>query len=200
MKKKWPGFLLGPKLYCKHKYLFQGAANPGAGAAAVFVFSANGMADPSTVHGATQPRGFNELGLLYASNYVVKAHIKASFVNLSVASDDTYVVGISLRDTSTTSTSIRDNIEARVSTYKSMGPEDGHTSVSLWAYPANFLGFPKGQNEEDLKGTVTANPINEALFQVFAIGAGSANPGALDMNVEIEYYAIWTRPVLPIAS
>jgi len=172
--------------------------DPGSGLAAMGVFCGNSLFDPATVHTTNQPRGFDQMGLLFLSYLVLKCRLKATFVNSSETVLDQYVCFVALMNTATTTTSLSSYAEQRNSTIKSMGPEQGQLSITKTMYPAKQLGFPNGgRNEEDLKGTPSNDPPIRAFFHVGASSAEGTDPGAITVLVEMEFWALWTHPTQP---
>ncbi len=174
--------------------------DPLGGLATNVVVTCNGLFDPFGSLSTVQPRGFDQMGFLFQNYYVEKLHCKATWANKSASTSDTYICGITLRNDATPSTARVDLMESRYCKYKIMGNQDGHTSVAMTVRPANFLGFPKGRNEELMKGSTTANPGQNCFFHVFTAAVGSENPGSIVVVIELTFYTIWTDPVLPPTS
>ncbi len=196
----WNTFLLGPQIRVKHRYFLRVTIDPGAGLASQNVLMTNGMFDPNVTGGGHQPRGFDQLGLLFNTYYVEKSFIKCQFINNSVAATSTYVVIIAKDTSNLTSTSLEEWMENRVNVNTVMGPETGSKQLSMWDYPARSLGYPMGRAEDDLKGSSTSNPALQNFFHVIVAPPASADPGAMDVIIEITFYAIWSHPIEPAES
>ncbi len=194
-------YLLGTKRLVKHRFFETIALNPAAAGVSAFPYSTNGIQDPGAGGSAHQPRGFDQLAVLYAQYLVLKCHIKATFVNASSVAGDRYIVGIAHRSTVTADTTLEDYIENRNVVYKPLAADDGSTSVSMWCNAAKFSGYPRsGRGERVFHSVTTSVPEIQTFMHVFAASVVGSDPSALDVAVDITYFVEWTSPILPAVS
>lgn len=193
--------LLGNRKLVKLKYHEQLQMNPGvAGAPATYVFSANGMYDPNISGAGHQPRGFDQMMSLYDHFTVIKSKCIVTF--MKGASQNTSVITcISLRDTSTVEASMQDYIESRNTTFGSLVGAGNATRVLKKNFSAKqFLGRPHPLSEDDLRGTTSGNPTEQAYFHLAVAPTYGVDTAAVDVSVLIEYIAILTEPQNPSSS
>lgn len=193
--------LLGNKRLVKLKYHEQLQMNPGvAGIPATYVFSANGLYDPNITGAGHQPRGFDQMMALYDHYTVIKS--KCIVTYMKGASQTTSVVcAISLRDSVTVEASMQDYIESRNTTFGAL-PGAGNASKVLKKNFSTkaFLGRPHPLSEDDLRGTVSANPVEGAFFHLAVAPTYGIDTAAVDVNVLIEYIVVLTEPQNPPSS
>lgn len=182
-------FLLGNKVNTTLKYVHYGQLNPGAaGAAATYVFSANGLYDPDITGVGHQPRGFDQLIALYDHFHVTRSRIKVSFMASQAQAGA--ICGVVLQDDATPELDQIRGLENRYSYSKGLSYGNGTVEVFLNFNSKEFFNL----NDRQLYGTVSANPTDQAYFVVFAQATYGTDLAAIDYMVELEYTTTFSEP------
>lgn len=187
---------LGKKLNAKFRYSDSISINPGAaGAAGVHVFSANGLYDPDVTSTGHQPTGFDEVSALYDHYTVTWVKIRCFFLN----GDTTYsgICGISLKDNANVETDWRAYDESGLSNTGVALIQGGQSDPLVLEHEvtlSEFLGRPNILSEDDLRGTPSTNPTEQAYWHVWVAPGVSQDMAASTVIVEMEYMAIFTEP------
>ncbi len=174
------------------QFSLDAGANPSI---AAHVFSANGMFDPDITGVGHQPRGFDEIMLLY-DHYVV---VGSKMTLLVPTGDSTKIVGIALKDDNVMETTLVGYQEGRYVSSKMMAPDAGGTKIITYGFSAKrFLGRASPMSDPQLKGSDAGNPTEGAFFHVFT-GAPRAgvNPSSSVFDVKIEYRVVFIEPQNP---
>jgi len=177
------------------------ALSPGfSGVTATHVFTANGMFDPDNTGVGHQPRGFDQLMVLYDHYVVIATKITVDFIPSSGTSVNGEV-GVALRDSNSVDDS-NDYIEGGNCMYSYMSGNGGYqTRLVYQVNPNKFLGRSKPLADPDCKGSSSTNPAELAFFHVFAtnpVGGEVLQP--VCACVLIEYTAILIEPRVPTQS
>lgn len=179
------------------------ALNPGAaGTTAVHLFALNGIYDPDITGVGHQPRGFDQLSALYDHGVVIYA--KATLFATNKSGSQSQMVGMCVRDSTTTSTLNIDYIESRMTSAAVLGPlgaGTGTKEITLDCNPNEFLGRSKPLADPYLKNSNTSNPSELAYLHVFAFphdGATDTDP--IQCSIRIEYTVVFVEPINPGAS
>ncbi len=188
--------LLGNRQKITHRYFEQVAIDPGAGVTTGHVFTANGLFDPNITGTGSQPRGFDQIVAMFDHYTVIAARCTAVFTSPTSG----ILIGIAQRDNNTVPTAAIAYIEGRNVNWKAMGSLESTATIKSNMSIKNFLGRPNVLSEDDLRGSSTANPAEQAYFHVFVGSTLSNDPGSVTVQVLIEYVTIWTEPHNPTAS
>lgn len=192
------------KMTAKLAYQEVVSLNPSAIADAVHRFSANGMFDPNLTGIGHQPRGFDQYMAMFDHFVVIGVKIKCIFVGIDDSAQASMIVGVALKDSATTYTS-NDYMEGRTCNYavleqNSFGYPSQKTIV-MKANPNRFLGRSKPLSDSQLKGSITANPAEDVQLHIFASTLdGVTDPSTFNVNVLIEYTAVFIEPKTPAQS
>lgn len=186
----------------KFRYSTQGTLNPGLGAVDTHLFSANGMYDPDVAVGGSQPRGFDQIMALYDHYVVLNARATVWFTPVATATNN-YVVGVSLEDDTTAAVTLVDYAEGfRVSS--GVLQSNGDAKCFKMDFSATeFFGRSKSAvlGDDQLYGTTSANPSEQAIFHLFAGPANpTEDPGSLNFYIVIDYVAQLKEHKLPTQS
>lgn len=178
--------------YCEYNI----GLNPGiAGVPGVYVFSANGMYDPNITGVGHQPIGFDQVGEFFDHHTVIASKLRCTFQNTETG--EAQMVGIKLSDGPTFTSDIRWFIENGSCTYGtvSRGGTGGETlDLEIGCNVSKFLGRPNIMSEDDLRGSNSSNPAEQAYFLIFGGPNSTNDTAAINVLVTIEYVAIWTEP------
>lgn len=170
--------------------------NPGVGgAAAVHVFSCNGLYDPDISGVGHQPRGFDQLMELYDHYVVIAAKLTWHFGTTNASTYD-QLACISVQDDTGTSADMRDNTERAVSIIQAFpaGASGDTKSLSLGVNPNAFLGRGNPLSDSQLKGSSSANPSEQAFFHCAVAPLQAVDAATVNSYVVIEYTAIFIEP------
>lgn len=183
----------------KHRYCQTISMSPGIATANTYLFRALGMWRPNQTSTGTshQPLGFDEYTPIYDHYQVTDAKMTCSFVSGSFASTDACMVGIYVNDDATPVTTYNTVIEQGGAAYRILSPTDamGVVSVSKKFRTKEFFSVANVRDNENLKGSTTANPADDAYFTIFAQGLSvSTAPTSILVNVVIDYSAVWSEP------
>lgn len=175
--------------------------DPPLGAPGVFVFSANGLYDPNITQVGHQPRGFDQLMQLYDHYVVLGSTITVQFYNTHANNNICFVA---LKDSATPQTSLNDYLEGRNVAYKcGTGTLETHsiTTITKNFSAKKFLGRSSVLSDPELKGSASANPIEQAYYH---IGLGTHSPtadeGTVRFVARISYLVCLIEPKQPAQS
>ncbi len=172
--------------------------NVGAGGVpAVRVFSANGLFDPDITGVGHQPRGFDQLMALYDHYTVIGSKCEALFSADEAANPLCF--GIALMDGPTTSADADNYLEEP---FNAMGiaTPGGNQVKLLQKFSPKFLGYKNPMSVEELEGTDSANPAEQAYYQVYAFSPSATDEGNVHFVCRITYQVILKEPDLPTQS
>lgn len=181
------------------RYQENGSLNPTALGTAVQVFSANGVYDPNITGVGHQPRGFDELMLLYDHAVVIACKVTIDFYAKASETVNT-LCGVAVRDFTTTD---NDNgyIEGGHCLYKIVPFGTGYQSrIVMNVNPNKFLGRASPMSDPNLKNSSSSNPTEQAYFHVFVAGPDSSDPGAYNFSILLEYTTVLLEPKVPTQS
>lgn len=184
------------------KYQTQFELNAGVLDPSVFVFSANGMFDPEISAVGHQPRGYDQIKLLYDHYVVIFATIE-----VTVHCNDTNngnIAFIATVDTNSPQGTLENYMELPKLMYVVCGTQTSGSSIKTirTSIPPNkFLGHSKPLSDDNVKGSANANPAEQVFFHVgYTSMVFGADPPPMAFNVIINYTAIWIEPKNPPAS
>lgn len=170
--------------------------NPSVGGLLAYnIFSANGLFDPDITGTGHQPMGFDELGSMYDHAVVIGSKIRVTFTNR----DATYaqICGIDVRDGTVGEVDSRVVVESGTCNYVTLGKSGSSRDTATMTYSVNpnkFLSRSNPLSDPQLKNSIISNPTEQCYFHVFAGPLESVDAGIVDINVLIEYNAIWFEP------
>lgn len=191
-------FPLGRKFKTQLRYAeIDLTLDPGtAGAAAQYVFSANGLYDPNITGTGHQPLGFDQMMAMYDHYVVIGSQIQCVFQNTDGARAQN--VSIHLQDNATTSTDYRILLENGNCVYTTLGPATSGTDtkgLTLKCNPNKFLSRSKPLSDPDLKGTDSANPTEQCYFVVTAAPQDAYDTQQVFFQAVIQYTVVFIEPV-----
>lgn len=188
---------ISQKMRCEMTYCEYGVSlNGGAGTAASYIFTANGLNDPNISAVGHQPMGFDQLMELYNQYTVLGGIIKVTFDNTDAALAQ--LIGITFKDTSTITADPRQYIEWGNTTWTTVAPLSGGSSSKTLTHKFDVAKFAGQEiaDEQNFTGTKLSNPDNTLHLIIWAAAAnGASDPSAVIANVEIMYDVILKSPV-----
>lgn len=195
---KGPTLPLGRKMFkFKTRYFARNISLNGgvAGIVGGHVFSCNGLYDPDISGTGHQPIGFDQVMQMYDHYVVIGAQMRLDVVNTS----GTYsqMVGVALSDKTSLDTDPTVYIENSGNKYITLGPKGSNRdtgSITMQINPSKFLGRTKPLSDPELKGTIAANPTEQAYFQCWVAPTQTVDTDAVNANILIEYVAVLIEP------
>lgn len=181
------------KFTTKLRYAHNFNLDAGIAGIATQVFSCNGIYDPDITGAGHQPRGFDELMPLYNHYRVLGAYMTLRVNNGS--SDQGSIYGISIQDTSSALSLLNDYLESGTVRSKLVGTNDGMgiSGMKFKICPHKWMGLK--YDEDNLRGSVSANPTEQAYFHIFTgCVDDTVNPAALQCYVVIDYLVQFIEP------
>lgn len=175
-----------------------------------YVFRANGLYKPDEfnaigINGSHQPRGFDQLMLLYDHYTVVGAKITARITNASstAPAGQPITLGIVLADNNSRITKFTDLLEqGKVRTSTVAHPEGGRglATLSQNFSAKRFFSRPNVLDNGDLRGSVAANPLEGAFFHIVASIGALSTLRVITAAVTIDFIVALTEPKQPLES
>lgn len=162
-----------------------------------WIFSANGIYDPDFTGTGHQPSGFDQLIAMYDHFVVIGAKAIVTFVNSDTS--DSMICGIDVRDSINAESDVRVVIESGTAKYVNLSPRDAGTNQATVTYsvnPARFLGRSKPLSDPNLKGSASANPVEQCYFHMFNANLDDQGTQGTPVtaNVVIEYQVMFIEP------
>lgn len=167
------------------------------GIPAVRVFSANGLYDPDITGAGNQPRGFDQISPLYDHHTVIGSKIE--MMCSAEEAQSPMVFGIALKDGTSVSTNADDYLEEPFSSWQMASPFGSGVKV-LQKFSPKFLGYKNPMSVEELEGSISANPAEQAFYHVWAYSASGTDEGNVYIPVRITYEVVFKEPNLPTQS
>jgi len=182
------------KLKVTHKYCQTLDLVSSLGITGHYLFSCNGMYDPDVTGIGGQPMAYDQISVLYDHYQVIGAKFTARILPSS-AGNPAMQVGVRINDSTVTGQSflqLKENNGACTRVISSGATSDKPTVIVChWSPKKVFGGSILAQ--EDMKGTISSNPIEQSYFQLFNQCFDGISSGSLTFAIEIEYIAIWTE-------
>lgn len=181
----------------KFRYVEEILLNATVGNGAFFNYTANGMYDPNITGIGHQPLNYDIWMNMYDHYRVVGSKIKVTYAPSSTSNTTPSYLGLYLSDNTIgmSSDSIANILENdKVKFHRNViGP------VGVTPYPVvtgNFNAkkfFGPSSLSDKHQGAVSANPSDQAYFQIMQLAVGDNDPGSINLLVEIEYDCILTE-------
>jgi len=178
------------------RYAQKARWNASAGSTGHWRFSANGLYDPDISGTGHQPRGFDQYMTMYDHYQVIGSKCRASFYSAA----DPGTVGITLRDTPTVTASYLDSFEAppENNTFTMIANLREPHHLTLNYSQKKFFGT--GELDNNYRGTVAANPAEQAYYHLFSTDVNDLSGIEVDVLVVIDYIVIFSEPKPPPQS
>lgn len=162
----------------------------GLGALGTFQFSCNGLFDPNITGVGHQPMYFDQLGAIYNHYTVLQSKITIQVVNTSA---ETAIVGVYIEDDTTlTPASSTAMCEQPSAAYRQLNSNLGSNIVTIsktWSATQAF--GPGTMANDNLQGTIAANPTEQQYFTLFLQDIQTAAVVSANFLVTLEYVAVW---------
>lgn len=187
----------------KLTYYDQNNFSTGAVLAGNYIFTANGLYDPNITGTGHQPMGFDQMMLFYEHYTVTLSKITVNFYNNDA--DDSVVVGILVAPDATPETVFSKLNENGLLVKKWLSPQTSGSpaakcSLAIKANISKINGKKDVRSEDDFRGDVAANPLEQTYYHLFAYNQVTVNVVNVCFEVLLEYTAIFTEPRKMIQS
>lgn len=186
------------------RYATTATINPdGTGVPAWVSIRANGMFDPEVAVGGHQPMGFDQWMTVYDHFTVTESVISVRPLLRSATSGIPGVYGVTLDDTAafpygTLSPLLESGLTNRhPKTYGLVeGIGGGADPMVRKAFRARkFFGTRAVVGEDELKGSASGDPTEQAYFHIWACSPGAGvSPDVQIFQVIVDYVAVLTEP------
>lgn len=182
----------------RHRYNETILLDPSAGVPSVHYFNAIGMYDPNSTGTGHQPLGFDQYTPIYDHYTVLGSKITVDFTAATTsAALGANKVCIFVNDDASAVTTWDTIMEqgGAVSKILTGSNAGGTCRLSKKFSTKKFFGVTDVKDNDQLKGSNSANPLDGAYFAVLAQGMTSSdNPNGFYANVMIEYITQWSEP------
>jgi len=184
----------------KLRYVTQDALDPVAFGFSTRLFTATSPFDPETAVGGHQPRYFDQIMPMY-DHYVVLGS-KITIQCSSTDNTNTALMALGIHDGNIAFTNVNDYLEYKHGRYKVITTNtSGKQTTLVSKYSPKFLGKNNPINEDELKGTSTTDPAENAFFHLMIAPLDPAiNIGRINFLVSIEYLVAFIEPKNPAQS
>ncbi len=174
--------------------------NPGAsGIRAGQIMRCNGMFDPDRTGTGHQPRGFDQLILMYDHFVVIAAAIKVTFMSVTASQNARCLVQVN--DDDALLASFNDYVESGSATIKMLATTSRPTAIIMSKInPNKFLGRPHPLSDPELKGSAGSDPTEQCFWHLVVGGVAGVDTGAINLQVQVKYTAVFIEPVTPSQS
>jgi len=167
--------------------------NPVVGNPATYIFSANGLFDPNITGVGHQPRGYDQLKSLFDHYTVTGSTIKVTACGPGTQTANfPLIFGVLLADDLTVETDQIYALESRKSSWAMLPANDESRTLYLDFNAKQFFGL--SWKDDSYKGSINANPADQAYYQIFVQPMSAVDPAAITFCVEILYHVTWTEP------
>lgn len=187
------------RMKVKHRYCETVTVSPTGGSGGLYIFSANGMYDPNITGVGHQPLYFDQMTPLYNHYTVMKSKCSMSLVNHTSVSSTFSVLAVLIRlDAASFTHSVQTAVEqpdSRWKMYSGTSNDYPATPTLKSSFDVYKVFGANALDDEELQGTSGANPVEQQYYALVVrdpLGAGNA---VIDVNVVIEYEAMWTERI-----
>jgi len=179
------------KVQMTHKYRERLVFTTGAGTPSYYYFSCNGMYDPNITGTGHQPIYFDQMTVLYDHYTVIGSKVTLRISQATAAGVSATIALFINDETGLTAASIQAISEQSSGTIRTI-PQASSIETLLskkWSAKQTFGGSVLGNDL--LQGNSSSNPQEQSYF-TFGVQANDLSSVAvLNIDVEVEYIAIW---------
>jgi hypothetical protein len=168
-------------------------AVPGtSGALGSWIFNLAGLYDPDVALGGHQPFGYDQLMAFYNRYTVLSARITVDAIAVSVPIF--FGVAVSINSTAAYS-SYNTYVESGSTVYRILDdPTPGNNRVSTAVDISKFTGRVDLVDDPDRSGSLTANPATGLYFHVLVQDVNKTSTCNAELNVVLEFDALFSEP------
>jgi len=198
------GSLPLPKTYmAKLRYMEKDiAVDAGlAGVAGDYVFNLNSIFDPNVTSTGHQPAGFDQFMTLYKYYTVVGAKAHVVFQNTDASHEALCATYINTE--ATPITDLRRLVESGNCSYNFLTKTGG--SRDIWNTTAKVsmkkvLGITNIMDDEECKANAAANPVKKVFMHCVSQPNSTNNPAPVGLAVVIDFYVVFSEPLLNVIN
>lgn len=179
------------RLTCTLKYTGTHTLTSTAGSVAVQRYSCNGLFDPDITNAGHQPLYFDNLMAIYNHYTVIGSKITVRLCPASATTGPGLFAMFQNDDTSSSAISVGQVSEQTLSSVVKLlpvGQSDSVTTGLTWSAKKTFGGSVLGN--DNLQGTVGANPTEQSYYELRYSDAGAGNSAIL-VIAEVQYTAVF---------
>lgn len=205
VQRQLPGFPWQTNI--KHKYADSFEFNPQTGLGAEYKISMNSLNDPDITSAGHAPSFYNNMGAIYQQYVVIFAKIKCVFspalANLGTTPQEPFIAGITQSRSSgeitvsTLGSALRESPYTKSKTLFTSfngGPRQDATLRSSNA-PATVLGVSHPLSTTGIGAGFGNSPTLTPTFVIWVRPVNTTQDiPAINVDFEVEYTAVWTRP------
>jgi len=189
------GLFGAPTIRRSMRYIQNLTMTSTTGAIATNVFMANGLYDPDISGGGHQPRWFDQIMPYFNHFCVVGAKITVVFSPHSgTVPTIPITVGIAKRAVVGTESNAMEYQENGNCVWRSLPVDGSARTMSMTFSTRKFFGKKYSVDNYDLKGSQTANPLEQAFFHVFIDPVYGTESPVVAAQVLIDYIAVFSEP------
>lgn len=189
-----PGFAM-PRYRASLNYFDYFSLQTGVIAAGTYVYSANGCYDPDITSTGHQPMGFDQIMLSFEHYCVIGAKMVANF--RSTSGTNSLSVAVSLNAGSTPTSNFVTLMENGLLTHGRLGLQNSTQDFQTLTMPiaiSQFCSVPDLLGNPDFKGTIAANPVEQAYFHISTWNPSDSSQHSVQVEVFIEYDVVFFEP------
>lgn len=187
---------LGAKKLVKFRYQQEIQLDAAAGVAADYVFTANGLYQPSITAATHQPYGFDQMMENFNHYTVIGSKIK--FISSSNQASKPYWQMIQLRPSATSLSGVTPSVLQEQPGTKQylvgLGNTNFSNTVSEVFSARKFFGKKDIIGDDLYRGTTAANPSEQAYYHCMILPQAGNDLTNQVMHVIIDYVAVLTEP------
>lgn len=150
----------------------------------------NSVYDPWSSGTGHQPRGFDQLSVMYLSYYV-----PSSTISLKIKNNHTKYALVCLRAANTESvasfTDIRDMVEEPYSKYQAVAPALELANLGKLHNKMRTLKMYGGKYDDDMTSDIATNPALEWFWIISVQSGDPLSATAVDIEVDLTYRVLW---------
>lgn len=195
---------LGPEVQCDLVYATTIQLDPAVATVAYHTFALNGMYDPDITGTGHQPRGFDQMMLLYREYKVEKCHVEVLAQHID--GNQTFALAMYPEGFQVAPSSVENVLErnAVVWQYCSSaltGAGGESSALQMDVAPVQFLGgHPQGGSDLDFRGTASSNPSDIAYMHVVGWSPDAADIAKAYVTVRMVFTARFYNASRPAES
>lgn len=164
-------------------------------------FSVNGLFNPRIGGSGHQPMQMDTFTLVYNNYTVLAARIKVSFTTITSPVATAQVCGIYVEDNTTVLTTQAAMCEQSSAKYTQLNQIlAGQTKTLSIAWDAKKVFGGTIVDNDDLGGTISANPVLQQYFTVFCASTSAAVISTVQCVCTIEYDVLWDNLINQASS
>jgi hypothetical protein len=181
-----------------HRYNDSASLDPALSTPASYVFKVNDVYDPNYTSTGHQPLAYDQMAAMYNKYCVLSSSIKVTFCPKSTTDTVQNMGGIVLSSTSSLGgTSLYEILEQPLNrwiAFRNSSTYGGPKIVTHTCDVSKFTGVKNLLASPGFNTTIGNSPSDPIYYVVWLSAEDETNTAALDVQVEIVYRVLWSRP------